>query len=89
MARPRSLIVRMEITTAGKSHNCRHNDGHRIPMGVQRLTISDDGDKHHYCLDCAKSFLEKDIDRLRTLLAQLASPPDRIAPSFVPLKEIQ
>lgn len=70
MGRPRSLIVSMEITTAGKSHNCRHNDNHRIPMGARRLTISSDGDRHHYCLDCAKGFLAKDIGRLKALLEE-------------------
>lgn len=73
MARARSLIVSMEITKAGKSHNCRHSDKHRISMGDSRLTINSDGDKHHYCLDCAKGFLIKDIDKLKGLLVQVGS----------------
>jgi len=72
MARARSLIVSMEITTAGKSHNCRHNSKHRISMGDRRLTINSDGDKHHYCLECARGFLAKDIENLRLLLAKVA-----------------
>ena len=79
MPRPRSLIVSMEITAAGSSHNCRNNDGHRIAKGVKRLTIKSDGDRHHYCLACAKDFLVKDAERLRALLAEIeqsaASPP--------------
>jgi hypothetical protein len=71
MGRPRSLLVSMEITAAGKSHNCRHNESHRIAMGARRLTISSDGDKHHYCLDCARGFLAKDIDRLKALLNEI------------------
>ncbi len=73
MARARSLIVSMEITTAGKSHNCRHNSKHRIAMGDRRLTINSDGDKHHYCLDCAKGFLVKDIEKLQLLLAEVGA----------------
>ena len=69
MRRPRSLIVSMEITAAGNSHNCRYNDTHRITKGMKRLTIKSDGDRHHYCLTCAKSFLAKDIDRLRAILS--------------------
>ena len=77
MPRPRSLIVSMEITVAGSSHNCRNNDGHRIAKGVKRLTIRSDGDRHHYCLACAKGFLVKDAERLRALLAEVerSAPP--------------
>ena len=71
MPRPRSLIVSMEITVAGSSHNCRNNDGHRIAKGLKRLTIKSDGDRHHYCLACAKGFLVKDAERLQVLLAKV------------------
>lgn len=71
MARPRSLIVSMEITVAGNSHNCRNNDGHRIQKGAKRLTIKSDGDRHHYCLACAKGFLIKDAERLRALIEEV------------------
>lgn len=71
MPRPRSLIVSMEITTAGSSHNCRQSGAHRIVKAAKRLTIKSDGDSHHYCLDCAKGFLTKDIERLRTILAEV------------------
>ncbi|WP_036258247.1 hypothetical protein [Methylocapsa aurea] len=73
MPRPRSLIVSMEITVAGSSHNCRNNDSHRIAKGVKRLTIKSDGDKQHYCLGCAKGFLVKDVERLRAILAEIES----------------
>lgn len=70
MARPRSLILSMEITAAGRAHNCRQSDDHRIEKGMKRLTIKSDGDEHHYCLACAKTFLVKDIDRLQALLTE-------------------
>ena len=79
MPRPRSLIVSMEITVAGSSHNCRNNDGHRIAKGVKRLTIKSDGDRHHYCLACAKGFLVKDAERLRALLDEVEQ--SALAPS--------
>lgn len=69
MGRPRSLLVSMEFTTAGKAHTCRFNSAHKIAKGDQRLTIKDDGDKHHYCLACARSFLERDTERLKSFLA--------------------
>jgi hypothetical protein len=73
VARPRSLIVSMEITTAGRAHNCRHNDAHRIEKGVKRLTVKSDGDEHHYCLNCATGFLMKDVERLHAFLAEVKS----------------
>ena len=69
MPRPKSLIVSMEITTAGRAHNCRQSDQHRIKKDMHRLTVKSDGDEHHYCLPCAAAFLAKDVDRLQSLLA--------------------
>ncbi len=71
MGRNRSLLVSMEITVAGKAHDCRSNSAHRITKGDRRLTIKDDGDKHHYCLACAKTFMEKDAERLKGLLTSV------------------
>lgn len=71
MARPRSLIVSMEITVAGRGHNCRQSDRHRIEKGMKRLTVNSDGDQHHYCLACARTFLAKDVERLQALRAEI------------------
>lgn len=68
MPRPRSLIVSMTITSAGRAHGCRQNDAHKIVKGDPRLTIKSDGDDHHYCLSCAQKFLEADIVNLRRML---------------------
>jgi hypothetical protein len=84
MPRPRSLIVSMEITVAGNSHNCRFNDNHRIAKGMRRLTIKSDGDKHHYCLACAKGFLVKDVERLQTILTDVENALTRPAISLAP-----
>ena len=67
----KSLIVTMEITAAGRAHNCRFNKKHRLEKGVRRLTIRSEGNEHHYCLACAKIFLVKDIERLRALLMEV------------------
>lgn len=71
MARPKSLIVSMQITTAGRAHNCRQSAQHRIEKGTKRLTITSSGDKHHYCLPCAQSFFVKDLERMRALLEEI------------------
>lgn len=71
MPRPRSLIVSMEITTAGRAHNCRQSGRHRIEKGMKRLTVKSDGDSHHYCLACARAFFVKDLGRMQAILAEV------------------
>jgi hypothetical protein len=71
MPRPKSVVVSMEITTAGRAHDCRYNKNHRLEKGMSRLTIKEDGDEHHYCLPCARTFLLQGAERLRTLLAEV------------------
>lgn len=61
----------MEITTAERAHNCRHNDRHRIEKEMKRLTIRSDGNPHHYCLACARGFLVKDLARMQAVLAEI------------------
>jgi len=69
----RSLIHSLEVTTVARAHECRFNKKHALKMGDRRLTIRSDGDKHNYCLACAKVFLEKDIARLQALLREIES----------------
>jgi len=71
MPRPKSLVVTMEITTAGRAHDCRYNKKHRLEKGIQRLTVREDGDEHHYCLPCGKTFLVQGVERLKSLLAEI------------------
>jgi hypothetical protein len=65
----------MEWTHAGRAHDCRFNKKHRLEKGQRRLTIKSDGDEHHYCVACAKTFLVGDIKRLQVLLEQADGPP--------------
>ena len=71
MPRPKSLLTSTEITVAGAAHNCRFNKRHRIQRGDSRLTIYEEGGPYNYCLNCARSFLERDIDRLGSLLSEV------------------
>lgn len=71
MPRPKSVVVSMEITTVGRAHDCRYNKNHRLEKGMQRLTIKEDGDAHHYCLACARTFLAQGLERLRGLLSEV------------------
>lgn len=71
MPRARSLTLSMSFTTAGRAHGCRHNEKHRLSKGDARLTIKSDGDEHHYCLFCARKFLESDISKMKNMLEQI------------------
>lgn len=71
MARAKSVLVSMEITTVGRAHDCRFNKKHRLEKGMSRLTIKEDGDEHHYCLSCARTFLLQAAERLQTLLQEV------------------
>lgn len=71
MPRGKSVLVSMEITVAGSSHNCRFNDGHRITKGTHRLTIKEDRARLNYCLKCAKDFLVQGLARLQELESQV------------------
>jgi len=68
MPRAESILVSMEFTTAGGSHECGHNEVHRIERGSVRLTIRDEDDEHHLCLQCAKFLLVQGAEQLRFLL---------------------
>lgn len=71
----KSLLVSMEITTAGRGHNCRYKKTHRIEKGNRRLTVRVDGDDHNYCLACAKLFMADSATRLEALKTEV----DRLA----------
>lgn len=71
MARAKSVLVSMELTTVGRAHDCRFNKKHRLEKGMSRLTIREDGDERHYCLSCARSFLLQGAERLQTLLSEV------------------
>lgn len=67
MARIKSLVVQVEIDRAGKSHNCQANARHRIQMGDVRLKVRNGRSWDHYCVDCAKTIIVKDQEKLEAL----------------------
>lgn len=63
----KSLITRVEIDRAGKSHNCQANKSHRIAMGEIRLKVRNDRSWDHYCSVCALKIIGRDIQKLQEL----------------------
>ena len=63
MAR-KSLIEQVEIDTAGRAHNCQANSRHRIIKGDVRLAVRNGRGWDHYCVNCAKIMIDRDIEKL-------------------------
>lgn len=74
MARVKSIIIRVEIDKAKKSHNCQANAGHRIPMGATRLNIRNGRSWDRYCVSCAQTIIQRDLAKLLELQQRFQSP---------------
>lgn len=63
----KSLVCQVGVDTAGKSHNCQANSKHRIAMGDIRLKVRNGRSWDHYCADCARTIIARDIAKLTAL----------------------
>lgn len=63
----KSLITRVKIDRAGKSHNCQANRRHRIEKGEVRLKVRNGRSWDHYCQDCALKIIGNDLIKLQEL----------------------
>lgn len=63
----KSLVTHVEIDTAGKAHNCQASAKHRIEKGDVRLKVRNGRSWDHYCLDCAKKIIGRDIEKLEAI----------------------
>lgn len=63
----KSLVIRAEVDTAGKAHNCQASARHRIEKGDVRLKVRKGRSWEHYCLACAQKIIGLDIARLTEL----------------------
>lgn len=71
----KSLVVRVQVDTAGKAHNCQANAKHRIEKGDVRLKVRNGRSWDHYCRACAETIIARDIEKL-TGLQSLTPTPD-------------
>jgi hypothetical protein len=74
MPRVRSVLLSLSVTVAGRAHQCRFNETHRIVKGDRRLTIKADGEEHHYCLACGRKMIGLGLERLHDFEAAIAEP---------------
>lgn len=64
----KSLVIRTEVDRAGKSHDCQANKNHRVNMGELRLKVRNGRSWDHYCQECGRKILHRDIEKLEKLL---------------------
>ena len=68
MARPKSILQRIEFDEAKKAHNCQRSKQHRLEKGDRRLKVRNGRSWDHYCYECATAILRSDIAKLKSLL---------------------
>ena len=73
MPRPKSFLKRLTIERVSRAHNCQHNQSHRLAAGDVRLKLTIERADENYCGDCAIQILNRDIDRMRGLIAEIES----------------
>jgi len=67
MARVKSLVIRVAVDTALKSHDCQASGAHRINKGDVRLKVRNGRSWDHYCKTCAKAMIAQSIQKLTEL----------------------
>jgi len=70
MAKPKSFLKSISIDCAKRAHNCQHNSKHRILKGDKRLGLRVERSTEYYCKKCAVEFLEKNLEEIKTLIAE-------------------
>ena len=73
--RIRSLRIRAEVDVAQRAHNCQGNVRHRIERGDKRLKVRNGRGWDHYCLECARTIVRRDIGALEALTHDLDADP--------------
>lgn len=71
MARPKSILQRVEVDEARRAHDCQHNRNHRLERGDKRLKLWKERSVDHYCVACGLDIIRRDIAKLQSLALQL------------------
>lgn len=71
MPRPKSIIKKVDVDLAKRSHSCQHVPSHQIKRGDKRLKLSVDRTYEHFCVECAIQIIDSDIQKLLDIKEQL------------------
>lgn len=67
MPRPKSFLKTISVDQAIRSHKCKHNASHIVSNGEKRLKLKVARTHEHYCMDCAKEIIMRDIAKLNSI----------------------
>jgi hypothetical protein len=74
MAKPRSILLRVEVRPAGRLAHCSRNKNHEIRKGEPRFVVREPGPaagEKGYCAACALVMLDAADAELEALRANL------------------
>ena len=71
MPKPKSVLLRLQVDTAMRAHNCQHNSAHRLLQGHKRLKLTKDRSDEHFCVQCGLEMIRQGIEKLQGLAAEL------------------
>jgi len=71
----KSLVIQVQVDTAGKAHNCQASAKHRIEKGDVRLKVRNGRSWDHYCLACSQNIIGRDIQKLTELQKMTPAAP--------------
>jgi hypothetical protein len=74
MAKPKSVLLRMEVDLTIRSHDCQHNSRHRLHPGDKRLKVTKDRTSEHFCVACALEMIDLATANLQAIAAELRQP---------------
>ncbi len=74
MAKPKSVLLRMEVDQAIRSHGCQHSAKHRLQPGDKRLKVTKDRTDEHFCVACALEMIDVATAKLQSLAIELRRP---------------
>jgi hypothetical protein len=67
MPNVKSLVIRVEVDKALKSHKCQASKKHVINKGDFRLKVRNARSWDHYCSSCAQKIVKLDLEKLAKL----------------------
>lgn len=71
MPKPRSILLRIKVDCALKSHVCKASKSHLIKRGMSRLKVRNGRSWEHYCLPCARRMLEQGTINIQAVMSSL------------------
>lgn len=73
MPRQKSILKKISVDKAMRTHSCQHVKTHRVQQGEKRLKLTVNRTHEHFCTQCALQIIHSDIEKLQKIRDQLLS----------------